>query len=103
MHEMGIASSVIEAVHREMHRHPGQRAVKVGLRIGEFAGIDSESLCFSFEALVKNTEFEPLQLDIESCRVADGRRGDELEIAYLDLTDEKVELEPSCNRTKGTE
>jgi Zn finger protein HypA/HybF involved in hydrogenase expression len=89
MHEMGIASSVIEAVHREMLGYPSHRAVRIGLRIGEFAGIDRESLCFSFEALIKNTEFERLHLEIESCRAADGRRGDELEIAYLDLEDEK--------------
>lgn len=104
MHEMGIASSVLEVVHREMHRHPGMHAVKVGLRIGEYAGIDSESLRFSFDALVKNSEFEPLRLDIELCRVADRHRGDELEIAYLELEDaKKVEHEPSCDRTKSTE
>ena len=32
MHEMGIASSVLEAVHQELHRYPGQRATKVGVR-----------------------------------------------------------------------
>lgn len=85
MHEMGIASSVLEAVHQELHKHPGNRATKIGLRVGEYAGIDRESLEFCFEALVKGTAFEPLQLDIELCRVADGRRGDELEMAYLDL------------------
>ncbi|HML15818.1 MAG TPA: hydrogenase maturation nickel metallochaperone HypA [Bryobacteraceae bacterium] len=85
MHEMGIASSVLEAVHKELHRHPGNRAAKVGLRIGEYAGVDRESLEFCFEALVKGTPLEPLELEIELCRVADGRRGDELEMAYLEL------------------
>ena len=85
MHEMGIASSVLEAVHQELHRYPHQHAAKVGLRIGEFAGVDRESLQFCFEALVKGSEFEPLELELEWCRAEDGRRGDELELAYLEL------------------
>jgi Zn finger protein HypA/HybF involved in hydrogenase expression len=87
MHEMGIASSVLESVHKELHRYPQHRAAKVGLRIGEFAGVDRESLKFCFEALVKGTDFEPLELEIEWCRVEDGRKGDELELAYLELED----------------
>jgi hydrogenase nickel incorporation protein HypA/HybF len=89
MHEMGIANSVLEAVHQEMHRYPGQRAAKVGLCIGQFAGIDGESLRFCFDALVKNSVFDPLELEIQPCRLEDGRRGDELEITYLELEDAK--------------
>ena len=85
MHEMGIASSILEAVHQELHRHPGHRAAKVGLRIGEYAGIDRASLEFCLEALVKGTPLEPLDVEIEFCSVASGRRGDELELAFLEL------------------
>jgi len=82
MHEMGIASSVLEAVHQELHRYPGRRAAKVALRVGEFAGVDRESLQFCFEALVKGSEFEPLELEI------DWRPGgDQLDFAYLELED----------------
>jgi Zn finger protein HypA/HybF involved in hydrogenase expression len=89
MHEMGIAGSVLEAVHKEMHRYPLHRPMKIGLRIGEYAGIDEASLKFCFEALVKGTELEPLELAIEFCTVADGRRGDELEMSYLELDDQQ--------------
>jgi len=89
MHEMGIASSVLEAVHKALHLYPGHRAAKVGLRIGEHAGVDTESLRFCFEALVKGTEWEPLELDIEWCSAQDGRRGDELDLAYLELDEIK--------------
>jgi len=85
MHEMGIANSVLEAVEKELQRYPGHRAAKVGLRIGEFAGVDSDSLEFCFEALVTGTPWEPLQLEITLCRVEQGRRGDELELAYVEL------------------
>ena len=85
MHEMGIASSVLDAVQQELHRYPGGRAAKIGLRIGEYAGVDRESLQFCFEALVKGTELEPLELEIEWCSVEDGHCGDELAMAYLEL------------------
>jgi Zn finger protein HypA/HybF involved in hydrogenase expression len=87
MHEMGIAASVLDAVQEELRRYPQRRAAKVGLRIGEFAGVDGESLEFCFEAQVKATEFEPLELEIAWCRAEDGWRGDELELAFLELED----------------
>ena len=87
MHEMGIANSILEAIHQELHRYPGQRAAKVALRVGEFAGVDPDSLKFCFEALVKGTEFDPLELEIQWCGAAGGRRGDELDMAYLELED----------------
>ncbi len=80
MHEMGIACSILEAVHREGQFYPGQRVSKVGVRIGEFAGVDAESLRFCFEAIVMSSEPAPLELELEN-----GKRGDELEIAYMEL------------------
>jgi Zn finger protein HypA/HybF involved in hydrogenase expression len=91
MHEMGIASSVLEAVHKELLRYPGQRATKVGLRIGEFAGVDAESLRFCFDVLVKDSALAPLALEIETGRVDEGARGDELDLAYLELEDAELE------------
>ena len=67
MHELGIANSILEAVAAEVRRHPGSRASKVGVRIGELAAIDDEALRFSFEALSRDTDFEGLQLQIELC------------------------------------
>jgi len=34
--------------------------------LGELAGVDRDALQFGFEVLVKDTEFQPLELDIES-------------------------------------
>ncbi|MGE5644864.1 MAG: hydrogenase maturation nickel metallochaperone HypA [Acidobacteriota bacterium] len=76
---MGIASSVIEAVQAEMTRRPGARVSKVGMRIGEFAGVDRDSLSFCFEALVKDTDLESAVLAIEE------GSSDELNLAYLEL------------------
>jgi hydrogenase nickel incorporation protein HypA/HybF len=67
MHELSIAQSIFEAVREEASRHPGARVCKVGLRIGEWAGVDPEALRFCFDALVRSTSLEPLALEIETC------------------------------------
>jgi len=65
MHELGIANSILEGVAGELRRRPGSRAIKVGVRIGEMAGIDPDALNFGFEALTLDTPLEGLKLDIE--------------------------------------
>ena len=112
MHELGIANSVLEAVKTEMGRHPGTYPCKVGVRIGEMAAIDPESLRFCFEVIIQDTDLESLELGIEVCprrhrcrvcgndfivRDYDSRcpqcaslettciSGDELELAYLEV------------------
>jgi hydrogenase nickel incorporation protein HypA/HybF len=114
MHEMGIASSVLDAVRAESRRFPEGHVHKVGLRIGELAGVDPESVRFCFDALVRGSDLEPLALEIEyrsrrhvcaacgqsfaaanensacpACGSADASfsGGDELEIAYLEVED----------------
>jgi hydrogenase nickel incorporation protein HypA/HybF len=83
MHELGIANSVIEAVQKEMARRPGAHLSKIGLRIGEFAGIDDSSLRFCFEVLVRDTELRAASLDIER-----GSR-DELDLSYLEVEEDE--------------
>lgn len=69
MHELGIASAVLDAVRNEAEKRPGARVTKIGLRIGELAGVDRDALSFSFEVLVQGTEFDKLALDIQSCPI----------------------------------
>jgi Zn finger protein HypA/HybF involved in hydrogenase expression len=90
MHEMGVANSILEAVEKELDRYPGRYATKVAVRIGEYAGVDPESLKFCFEALVKGTGeggHAPLELAIE------WRPGaEDLDVAYLELEDAEKEV-----------
>jgi len=79
MHELSIAQSILKTVLAESAARQPARATKVGLRIGVMAGIDPQSLTFCFEALVKGTSLEPLELAIEP------GRADELEFTYLEL------------------
>jgi hydrogenase nickel incorporation protein HypA/HybF len=67
MHELSIAESILEAVRKELVNHPGARPTRVGLRIGELAAVDVDSLSFCFEAVVKGTDWESLQLDARVC------------------------------------
>ena len=66
MHELGIATSILESVQSAARRNPGVRITKVGVKIGELAGVDVDALQFGFECMVKDTEWERLVLDVES-------------------------------------
>ena len=65
MHELGIASAILDCVDQEAARHPGGHISKVGVKIGELAGVDGDALQFGFEVLVKDTDREPLMLELE--------------------------------------
>ena len=111
MHEMGIAISIIEAAQQETERHPGAKLLKVGVRIGEWSGVDADSLRFCFEALMVGCENAPVleidfrprknccptcgtifalkdyQTDCPNCgaSVTEPISGTELELAYVEL------------------
>jgi hydrogenase nickel incorporation protein HypA/HybF len=82
MHEMGIAESILEAVWKETALRPGFRVQKIGLRLGDLSGVDTESLSFCFDALVRDTDLDPLELAIEFVQ------GDALDLTYLELEEE---------------
>jgi hydrogenase nickel incorporation protein HypA/HybF len=112
MHELGIASSIVESVEKESLRHPGVTITKVGVKVGDLSGVDVDALQFGFECIVKGTKWEQLLLEVESItrlqrcpqcgnqfRMADfdprcqrcGQfatqcvSGDELDIAYMEV------------------
>ncbi len=112
MHEMSIAMSILEAVEAEAERHGGGRVLKVGLKIGEWSGVDPEALRFCFEALAAGQEttapaleidFRPRQNRCPGCgsvfplkdfeiqcpkcgaEVTEPVSGNELEVAFIEL------------------
>jgi hydrogenase nickel incorporation protein HypA/HybF len=68
MHELSIAESILDAVREELLKHPGARPARIGLRIGELAAVDVDSLTFCFEAVLHDTDWESLKLDIRVCK-----------------------------------
>jgi hydrogenase nickel incorporation protein HypA/HybF len=65
MHELGIATSILERVKRAAAERPGVAIQKVGVRVGELSGVDPEALSFAWEALLKDTPWEPVVLEID--------------------------------------
>ena len=115
MHELSIASAILDAVRTEAERRPGAHVTKVGVRIGALSGVEPEALSFGFSILVQGTDLDPLALVIESlprrqrCPECDytfeapdenlacprcGRTetqfagGDELDMAYLEIEEQ---------------
>lgn len=82
MHEMGIANSILDAAGSIVRERPGCRVTKIVVLIGAFAGVNSESLQFCFEAMVTGTELAPLELEIERST------GDELLLKWMELENE---------------
>jgi hydrogenase nickel incorporation protein HypA/HybF len=68
MHEMGIANSILHAVRTEIARFPECQPQKIGVRIGELAAVDPDSLQFCFDVLKQEAGFGGLQLEIQFCR-----------------------------------
>lgn len=67
MHEVGIASSILDAAHREAARHPGARIASVGVRVGVLSGVDIEALRFAFECITAGTGDAAVAFRAESC------------------------------------
>lgn len=67
MHEVGIATSILEAGRAEAARRPGSRLVSIGVRVGVLAGVDIEALRFAFACIVAGTEQGDVVLVPESC------------------------------------
>lgn len=114
MHEMGIASSILDTLAAEAAKRPGTRILSLGLKIGDVSGVSPDSLEFCLQCLVKDTEFDGLGIQIEStprrhrcprcsrefdvvdyevacpgCGEFETQflSGDEMEIAYLEVED----------------
>lgn len=67
MHEVGIASSILECVEAEARRRPDACFSAVGVRIGELSNVDRDALAFAFEAITHKTRWQNLKLEVEWC------------------------------------
>jgi len=67
VHEIAIASSILECVSAEAQKHPGAQLISVCVRVGELSNVDKDALDFAFEALTRGTDREHLKLIVEWC------------------------------------
>jgi len=68
MHELSIASAILERAKAASEQNGGARVLKIGLRIGEISGVEADALSFGIEALSKDTPLAGVVLDIELCK-----------------------------------
>lgn len=69
MHEMSIAQSLVDILQEEMTRHQAGALKSVRLHIGELSAIVPSSLSFCFEVIVKGTNMEGAQLNMDTIPV----------------------------------
>ena len=114
MHELSIASSIVNTVLQEIESRNLKKVSLISLRIGALTDIVSDSLQFGFEVIKKDTALAKTKLHIETlpvkgccnncqksfevvefificpnCSSSDinMNQGDELEIAYIETED----------------
>jgi Zn finger protein HypA/HybF involved in hydrogenase expression len=119
VHEIGIASSILESVSTEMRRLPEVQVCAVGVRIGELLAIDKDGAGFrvrstdarlgirgrparsgilatASEMFDMRPRFSRANLDLNCPKCGDSGTtfigGTELDIAYLEVEDQCVKL-----------
>ncbi|MEJ2535753.1 MAG: hydrogenase maturation nickel metallochaperone HypA [Calditrichia bacterium] len=65
MHELSIAQNIIEIVNDNLNDHQKNIVKSVRVKVGKLTNILPDSLVFSFEALVKDTDLDGAVLEIE--------------------------------------
>jgi hydrogenase nickel incorporation protein HypA/HybF len=68
MHELSIASSILDRARAASEKNGNARITKIGLRIGEISGVSEDALRFGVEALSKDTPMQGVALEIEFCK-----------------------------------
>ena len=72
MHELSIASTLVESVLDFANSPPPKKVLKVLLQIGELTCVEPDQLSFCYTAVTQGTESEDSTLEIE--RVPSRRR-----------------------------
>ncbi len=113
MHELSIATSIVDSVLLEIQRKNLPPVQTIAVRIGALSSVDPEALRFGFDAIIADTPLAKTKLEIEfvpvqgKCRACNNEfavqdfvfacpscnsgqiemtRGDELDIAYLEVS-----------------
>ena len=80
MHELGIATEILDIALTEAERHAAKKVTSIRLRVGVLRSIEPENLSFLFEHLARGTpaegalleiEEEPVRVECEACGVSE--------------------------------
>jgi hydrogenase nickel incorporation protein HypA/HybF len=81
MHELSIATSIVEIASEEAVRQGGARVAAVHLKLGTLSGVVREALLFSWDLACEETPIAGAELAIEEAP------GAELEVTALEIED----------------
>ncbi len=113
MHELGVATEILDIALSEAERHAAKKVTSIRLRVGVLRAIEPENLSFLFEHLARKTpaegahleiEEEPVRVECEACGMSEASSltwecprckgsgvsvtgGDSLSILSLDIED----------------
>ena len=65
MHELSLATSLVRIARGERATRGRARPFRIGVKVGAIAGVDVELLRGDFNALVRDTDLDGVELDIE--------------------------------------
>lgn len=65
MHELSIASNIIDAMRNYQAERGNPTLIAVGIRIGTLSDVVPDALCFGFEVLTRETDYESTELKVE--------------------------------------
>ena len=87
MHELGIATQIVDVVTRVKEENSADKVGVITVEIGLLSGVDRSSLEFCFEAITKGTALEDARLKIEEIKpVGKCRRcANEYEVRFDDF------------------
>jgi hydrogenase nickel incorporation protein HypA/HybF len=66
MHELSIASSVVDSVLEFVDTHKVKKVLKVRLAVGELSHVEADQLRFCYTAITQETAMENSTLEIEN-------------------------------------
>ena len=95
VHELRVATEIIEIVRQEMERRRLSGIREVGLRLGALSGFDAGALTFSFEAAIVETPLDGAVLKIEQVPV----KGTCRSCSHAFEVNEFVFICPQCGST----
>ncbi|NUO79725.1 hydrogenase maturation nickel metallochaperone HypA [candidate division KSB1 bacterium] len=85
MHELSIATSIVDTVLQEIQRKNLPPVQAIAVRIGALSSVDPEALRFGFDAIIIATPLAHTKLEIEFVPVQGKCRGCDREFSVVDF------------------
>ena len=75
MHEMSVATNILQTIEQEMNRRPGAKLLAFDVEVGEFSSVVEHSLSFCLEASLADSPWPAAEIRITTETVRARCRG----------------------------